>query len=71
MLCTYIIVHLNSLGIFEMFYKKELQKPNQKEFRIDKVTKAKSDKLYVKLKGSFKCCNRVIFHNHILVDETK
>ena len=30
------------------FYEKELQKTNQKEFRIEKVLKIKSDKLYVK-----------------------
>ena len=28
--------------------KKELQKTNQKEFRIEKVLKRKGDKLYVK-----------------------
>ena len=33
------------------FYKKELQKANQKEFRIEKVIKRKGDKLYVKWKG--------------------
>ena len=31
-----------------MFYEKELQKPNQKEFRAEKVIKRKGDKLYVK-----------------------
>ena len=30
------------------FYEKELQNINQKEFRIQKVTKRKGDKLYVK-----------------------
>ena len=34
-----------------IFYKKELQKTNQKEFRIKKVIKKKGDKLYVKWKG--------------------
>ena len=35
-----------------MFYeKKELQKTNQKEFRIEKVIKRKGNKLYVKSKG--------------------
>ena len=33
------------------FYEKELQKTNQKEFRIEKVIKRKDDKLYVKWKG--------------------
>ena len=35
----------------ELFMQKELQKSNQKEFRIEKVIKRKSDKLYVKRKG--------------------
>ena len=33
------------------FYEKELQKINQQEFRIEKVTKRKDDKLCVKWKG--------------------
>ena len=33
------------------FYKKELQKANQKEFRVEKVIKRKSDKQNVKWKG--------------------
>ena len=33
------------------FYQKELQKKNQKEFRVEKVIKRKGDKLYVKWKG--------------------
>ena len=32
-------------------YKKELQKTNQQEFRIENVIKRKGDKLYVKWKG--------------------
>ena len=32
------------------FYKKELQKTNQKEFRVEKVIKRKGDKLYVEWK---------------------
>ena len=36
--------------MFEMFYEKELQKTNQKEFRIEKLIKRKGDKLYVKWK---------------------
>ena len=34
-----------------MFYKKELQKTSQKEFRVEKVIERKDDKLYVKWKG--------------------
>ena len=32
-------------------YEKELQKTNQKEFRIEKVIMRKGDKLYVRWKG--------------------
>ena len=42
---------MNSEEITGSFYEKELQKTNQKEFRIGKVLKRKSDKLYVKWKG--------------------
>ena len=34
-----------------MFYENELQKTSQTEFRIEKVIKRKSDKLYVNWKG--------------------
>ena len=34
-----------------MFYEKEFQKTNQKDFRTEKETKRKDDKLYVKCKG--------------------
>ena len=42
---------LNGEKITGSFYKKELQKSNQKEFRIEKMLKRKGDKLYVKWKG--------------------
>ena len=32
------------------FYEKELQKTNQKEFRIEKILKTKGNELFVKLK---------------------
>ena len=35
----------------DRFYEKELQKTNQKEFRIETVIKKKGDKLFVKWKG--------------------
>ena len=35
----------------EIVYENELQKSNQKEFRIETVIKKKGDKLYVKWKG--------------------
>ena len=45
---AYVINDLNEEEIIETFYEKELQKTNQKEFRIEKVIKTKGDKLYVK-----------------------
>ena len=48
---TYAISDLNGKEITGSFYEKELQKTNQKEFRIEKVLKRKSDQLYVKWKG--------------------
>ena len=33
------------------FYEKELQKANQKDFRVEKGIKRKGDKRYVKWKG--------------------
>ena len=47
-LWTYLINDLNGGEIKGSFYEKELQKTNQKEFRIEKVIKKKGDKLYVK-----------------------
>ena len=48
---TYVINDLNVEEIVGTFYEKELQKTNQKEFRIEKIIKKKGDKLYVKWKG--------------------
>ena len=48
---TYVINDLNGGEIIVSFYEKELQKTNQKEFRMEEVIKRKGDKLYVKLKG--------------------
>ena len=48
---TYVINDLNGEEIIGTFYEKELQKTNQKEFRIEKILKKKGDKLYVKWKG--------------------
>ena len=48
---TYVINDLNGEEIMGTFYEKELQKPNQEEFRIEKVIKRKGDKMYVKWKG--------------------
>ena len=51
--CTYVINDLNGEKIVGTFYEKELQKTNQKEFRIEKVIKKKGNKLYVKWKGYY------------------
>ena len=48
---TCIISDLNNEEIVGSFYGKELQKTNQKKFRIKKVIKRKGNKLYVKWKG--------------------
>ena len=48
---TYVINDLNGEKIIGTFYEKELQKIDQQEFRIEKLTKKKGDKLYVKWKG--------------------
>ena len=48
---TYVISDLNGEPITGSFYEKELQKTNQKEFRIENVIKRKVNKLYVKWKG--------------------
>ena len=38
-------------NLLECFTKKNCKKPNQKEFRVKKEIKRKSDKLYVIWKG--------------------
>ena len=48
---TYDINDLNGEQIIGTFYKRELQKTNQGEFRIEKVIKKKGNVLYVKWKG--------------------
>ena len=57
---TYEISNLNGEEIVGSFYEKELQKTNQKEFRIEKVIKREGNKLYVKWKGYNNC-----FHSWI------
>ena len=48
---TCVISDIKGEEIVETFYRKELQKTNQKKFRVEKVTTRKVDKLYVKRKG--------------------
>ena len=49
---TYLINDLNGEEIKGSLYEKEFQKTDQKEFRIEKVIEKKSNKLYVKWKGT-------------------
>ena len=44
---TYVANILNGENIARTFYEKELQKTNQKEYRVEKAIKRKDDKLYV------------------------
>ena len=56
-LWTYAMNDLKDEETVGTFYEKELEKANQKEFRIEKVIKRKGDKPYVKWKvndSSFK-----------------
>ena len=48
---TYVINDLNREEIVGTFKENQFQKINQKEFKIERVIKKKSDKLKVKLKG--------------------
>ena len=50
-LWTYATDDLNREKIVGTFYKKELQKTNQEQFRTEKEIKRRGNKLYVKFKG--------------------
>ena len=52
---TYLINDLDGEEIKDSFYEKQVQKTDQKEFRIEKVIKKKGNKLYVKWKGYDNC----------------
>ena len=47
----HVIKDLNSNKIFGKFHKKELQKTNKTDFRVEKVIKRNGNKLYVKWQG--------------------
>ena len=57
---------IKSKEIVGTFYKMELQKRNQKEFRVEKVFKRKDDKLYLKWKGYENSFNSWIYKKDIL-----
>ena len=46
-----VISDLNGEEVVGTFYEKELQKANQKEFRLEKVIKRKRNKLYIEWKS--------------------
>ena len=48
---TYAISDLKAEEIVRTFYRKELRKTNQKEFRVEKIIKRKGNQLYVKWRG--------------------
>ena len=62
---TYVINDLNGEEIIGSFYEKELQKTNQKEFRMVKMLKGKGDKLYVKWRGYDNSFNSWIYKKDI------
>ena len=57
---------MNGEKITGSFYEKELQKPHQKEFRIEKILKRKGNKLYVTWKGYNNSFNSWINKNDIV-----
>ena len=61
---TYVINDINGEEIVGTFSKKDLQKSNQKEFRIEKAIKIKGDKLCVKWKGYNNSLNGWIYLAH-------
>ena len=62
----YEINDLNGEKTTGSFYEKELQKTNQKEFRIEKVIRKKGDKLNVKWKGYNDSFNSWINKNYLI-----
>ena len=63
----YVIRDLNGKEIFRAFYKKELQKINQRKFRIEKLIKRKGDKLYFMRKGYGNSFNSFIDKKDIVI----
>ena len=63
---TYVIIDFNGEKIVGTFYKKKLQKTNQKQFRIEKVIKRKGDRLYVTWKEYNNSFNSQIDKKHIV-----
>ena len=71
---TYTISDLNGEEIVETFYETELQKTNQKEFRVERVLRRKGNKLHVKWKGYHSSFNswidkKDVFQNWNILEE--
>ena len=64
-LWAYVVSTLKRIKLAEAFYEKEFT-TNQKEFRVQKVVKRNSDKLYVKQKGCDNFCNSWIYKKDIV-----
>ena len=67
---TYANNDLNGEEIIGIFYEKEFQRIDQKEFRIEKVIKKKGDKLYVKWKGYDNSFNSWIDKKRLSINES-
>ena len=65
-----VINDLNGEEVIGTFYEKELQKTNQKEFRIEKVIKKKGNKLHVKWKGYDNSFNSWIDKKRLSINES-
>ena len=63
---TYVISDLNGEEIVGTFYEKELQRTNQKAFRIERIIKRKGKKLYVKWKEYNNSFNSWIYKKSIV-----
>ena len=64
---TCVISNLNDEEIAGTLYKERIAKTNQKEFRIEKLIKRKSDKLDLKWKGYDNSFNIWIGKNDIVI----
>ena len=62
----YVINDLDAEEIIKTFYEKELQKTNQKEFRIEKLIKRKGDNFYIKRKGYDSSFNSWIYKKDLV-----
>ena len=63
---TYVMNDLNGEEITGTFYENELQRTNQKEFRIEKVIKKKGDELCVKSKEYNNSFNSWIYEKDLV-----